>query len=214
MHPDWARIAHIAQAETGRTFSSEEMRRKLYEALRAVDAKLSEGNSNVARTQRPGWLFHDMFCALGIDEETCERMSAPMFVEHGRRHLWCQLDPEAPRVIAELKLAGLRVGVISNTEDGRARETIEEIADEFELLVDSFTVGLRKPDARIFHYALEQLNVAPEDAVYVGDSYGHDVLGAIRAGLSAILLDPLDFYAGIDCPRIHKLRELTEDSGC
>jgi putative hydrolase of the HAD superfamily len=214
VHPDWSRLARLAEAETGRTFAPEEMRRMLYEALRLVDAKLSTGNGRAAHTQRPGWLFRDMFCALGVDEESCERMSAPMLAEHERRHLWCDLDPEAANVIAELKRAGLRVGVISNTEDGRARETIEEIADEFDLLVDSFMVGLRKPDAAIFHHALEQLNVAPHEAVYVGDSYGHDVLGARSAGLKAILLDPLDFYTGSDCPRIHALKELTEDAGC
>ncbi|PYS52844.1 MAG: hypothetical protein DMF68_00785, partial [Acidobacteria bacterium] len=203
VHPDWLRLARIAECVTGRTFAPEDMRRMLYEVLRGVDRSISEGNNPVAHTQRPGWLFHDMFCALGVDEESCERMSSPMLAEHERHHLWCEMDRQAPAVIAELKRAGLLVGIISNTEDGRARETIEEIVDQFDLLVDSFVVGFRKPDARIFQYALEQLQVAPGEAVYVGDSYGHDVLGAERARLRAILLDPLDIYEGSDCARIH-----------
>ncbi|MDQ3820293.1 MAG: HAD-IA family hydrolase, partial [Acidobacteriota bacterium] len=180
VHPDWSRLARIAEAETGRTFAPEEMRRMFYEVLRGVDRNISEGNNPVARTERPGWIFHDMFCALGVDLESCERMSAPLLAEHERRHLWCEIDREAPAVIAELKGAGLRVGVISNTEDGRVRESLEEIADQFDLLVDSFIVGLRKPDVRIFQYAIGQLRVAAHEAVYVGDSYGHDVLGAER----------------------------------
>jgi len=215
VHPDWNRIARVARAETGREFTHAEMRRTLYEALRAVDARLSEEQARAAaHTRQPGWLFRDMFCALGVDEEACERMAQPMLALHNERHLWCVPDSDAPRVIADLKRAGLRVGVISNTEDGRARETVEEVVGQLDLLVDSHLVGLRKPDAAIFHHALEELKVAAREAVYVGDSYGHDVLGAQSAGLRAILLDPLDFYAESDCPRIHQLKELTEDAGC
>jgi putative hydrolase of the HAD superfamily len=89
-----------------------------------------------------------------------------------------------------------------------------EIAEHLDLFVDSHVVGLRKPDAVIFHHALEKLNVAPQEAVYVGDSYGHDIVGAQQAGLRAILLDPLDLYKESDCPRIHALKELTPDAGC
>lgn len=208
VHPDWQRLARIAEGETGRAFAPEEMRRMFYEVLRSVDRNASEGNKRVSQTQRPGWLFRDMFCALGVDDESCARMSAPMLAEHEQHHLWCEIDQQAPAVIAWLKRAGLRVGVISNTEDGRARESLEEIADEIELLVDSFVVGFRKPDAKIFQYALEQLQVTAREAVYIGDSYGHDVLGAERAGLRAILLDPLGIYAESDCARIHGLSEL------
>jgi putative hydrolase of the HAD superfamily len=87
-----------------------------------------------------------------------------------------------------------------------------DIAAHFDLLIDSHLVGLRKPDAAIFHYALEKLDVAPHEAVYIGDSYGHDVLGAQNAGLRAILLDPLDLYLESDCPRVHALSELTADA--
>lgn len=214
-HPDWERLAQLAQAEAGLAFTPTEMRRTLCETLRGVDARLADIRvRNV--TRRPGWLFRDMFVGLGVDEDACERLAARMLAAHDEKHLWCGLDPEAVRVIGELKRAGLRVGCISNTEDGRLEELLEmiEIAEHFDLLVDSHVVGLRKPDAVIFHHALEKLNVAPHEAVYVGDSYGHDVVGAQRAGLRAILLDALDLYKETDCPRIHALSELTGNAGC
>ena len=214
-HPDWERLARLAQAETGRAFTPAEMRRTLCETLRGVDAQLADVKVRTV-TRRPGWLFRDMFYALGVDEGACERLAARMLAAHDEKHLWCGLDPEAVQVIGDLKGAGLRVGVISNTEDGRLRELLEmmEIASHLDLLVDSHVVGLRKPDAVIFHYALEQLDVAPNEAVYVGDSYGHDVVGAQQAGLRAILLDALDLYQDSDCPRIHALSELTPDARC
>jgi putative hydrolase of the HAD superfamily len=134
---------------------------------------------------------------------------------HGERHIWCGLDPEVSHVTSHLKRAGIKLGVISNTEDGRLEELLKlmEIAADFDLLVDSYLVGLRKPDAAIFHYALSQLGVAADEAVYIGDSYGHDVLGARSAGLRAILLDPFDLYSESDCPRIKTLGELTAARG-
>lgn len=215
-HPDWERIALLAKQETGRAFDAVEMRRTLYEALRELDARLSEEKVRTIHTRRQGWVFHDLFSALGIDEETCERLRMQIVAAHNEKHMWCGLDPEVPFVVNELKRAGLLVGVISNTEDGRLEELLEliDIAAHFDLLVDSYVVGLRKPDAVIFHQTLEQLALKPREAVYVGDSYGHDVVGAQCAGLRAILLDPFDLYKDSDCPRIHALSELTGDVRC
>ena len=209
-HPDWARIALLAKRETGRDFIAAKMRRTLYEVLHETDARLFDEAFRASHTRRPGWVFQDMFRSLGVDEATCERLRLQLVAAHSEKHVWCSLDRDVPRVMSELKRAGLRVGVISNTEDGRLKELLEMVgvAEHFELLVDSYICGVRKPDAAIFHHALEQLKIAPDEAVYVGDSYGHDVLGARRAGLRAILLDPLDIYAESDCARIHSLGEL------
>jgi HAD superfamily hydrolase (TIGR01662 family) len=214
-HPDWERIARLVEQETGCSYEATELRRSLYESLRLIDGRLAE-EAVRAHTRRPGWVFCDMFGALGVDEGTCAQLAALVLAAHRERHLWTGLDGDVPRVINELKQAGLRVGVISNTEDGRLEEMLKllEIATHFDLLVDSYVVGLRKPDAAIFRYALAELKVAPHEAVYVGDSYGHDVLGAERAGLRAILLDPLDLYRESDCSRIHALSELTAGVGC
>lgn len=214
-HLDWERIAQLAEREINRTFSPQEMRSRLYEALRLVDERLSE-ESGRAHTRRQGWVFRDMFGALGVDEEACDRLAMQVLKAHNEKHLWCGLDPDVPHVVGELKRAGLIVGVISNTEDGRLEEmcVLLDIAAHFDLLIDSHLVGLRKPDAAIFHYALEKLDVAPREAIYIGDSYGHDVLGAQNAGLRAILLDPLDLYLENKCPRIHALSELTAGVRC
>ena len=216
VHPDWERLGQLAEAEAGRALTPDEMRRALYAALRVVDDSFERGGDDrQGHTKRPGWLFRDMFGALGVGADAAERMGRRIAAAHDERHLWCGLDPEAVEVIAELKRSGRRVAVISNTEDGRLRELLElvEIAAHFELLVDSHVVGLRKPDAAIFHHTLGQLKLTPEEVVYVGDSYGHDILGARRAGLRAVLLDPLDLYAGADCPRVRSLGELIGRGG-
>jgi putative hydrolase of the HAD superfamily len=61
-------------------------------------------------------------------------------------------------------------------------------------------VGVEKPDARIFQLALQQAGLGAGEAVYVGDLYSIDVLGARGAGLTAVLLDPGAGWGARDCP--------------
>ena len=53
----------------------------------------------------------------------------------------------------------------------------------FEAIIDSTVLGIAKPDARIFEAALSELNVAPNQAIYVGDSYAADMVGGKNAGM-------------------------------
>ena len=57
-------------------------------------------------------------------------------------------------------------------------------------VIDSAHVGAEKPDARIFHAALEVVGVAADRAVHVGDSVWFDVQGALAAGVNAFHFDP------------------------
>lgn len=214
-HPDWERISVLALRETGRPFLAAELQRALYDTFRLTDVRLSQGSVPADHTERPGWMFGDLFLALGIDQEVCDRIRIRIAAAHQQKHIWCSLDEALPALIDQLKDAGMKVGVISNTEDGRLEEVLKltGICERFDVLVDSYAVGLRKPDAAIFQYALERLGLEPGEAVYVGDSYGHDIVGAQRAGLRAILLDPLEMHADYDCPRIRVLRELTGEIG-
>jgi putative hydrolase of the HAD superfamily len=69
-------------------------------------------------------------------------------------------------------------------------------ADVFDATVFSCSVGLRKPDPRIYRIACEELDVEPEDAVFVGDGANDELAGAERVGMRAVLIhrvgeDPL-----------------------
>ncbi|HEV2859682.1 MAG TPA: HAD family hydrolase [Pyrinomonadaceae bacterium] len=199
IHPDWGRLARLAAGVTGREFGAEELRLALSEYLKAPTGQKGRH-----------WTFRGMYCSLGVDEEACGRVIELLDEEHVRRHIWCGPDPEAARVIEELKGAGLAVAVISNTEDGRALDALEAagLARHFDLVVDSHLVGCRKPDPTIFRLALERLGVEPHEAAFVGDSYEADALAARAAGLRPVLLDPLGLHTACDCPRIRSLAEL------
>jgi putative hydrolase of the HAD superfamily len=210
VQPDWPRLAHVATAESGRTFNPTELERAMKEILCAVDLDLQMGRPLAADTRERHWVFRRMYGALGLDTDACARLSPLLDAAHEERHLWSLLDPDAPRVLATLRQHGLRLAVISNTEDGRLADLLDlvELTTHLDLQLDSYIVGVRKPDAAIFQLALTQLGVAPHEAAFVGDSYGHDALAAQAAGLRALLLDPLDLYPDCACPRIRRLTDL------
>ncbi len=63
------------------------------------------------------------------------------------------------------------------------------IADYFEVIIGSAHVDFSKPMTQIYEIASSMLDVAPGEAVMVGDNWSDDVGGAGAAGIRGILLD-------------------------
>ncbi len=87
-------------------------------------------------------------------------------------------------------LRGLRdthkVGLISNAWSGLRPWIISrKFDDAFDLMVISAEIGLMKPDPRIFQYALEQLDLAASEAVFV-DDVPENVEAARSLGMQAV----------------------------
>lgn len=116
--------------------------------------------------------------------------------------LWNTADPDAAAALRLVRGAGLGAGVISNS-NGSVRSILQTLglASHLDFVLDSFEVGVEKPDPRIFVLASERAGVAPGEAVYVGDLYTVDVRGARATGMDAILLDPGGHWGARDCPR-------------
>ena len=78
----------------------------------------------------------------------------------------------------------------------------------FDAEVFSCSVGLRKPDPRIYLLCCEQLGVEPSDAIFVGDGANDELAGAERVGMTAVLLEGSpeepDSWVG------HRIRALPE----
>jgi HAD superfamily hydrolase (TIGR01509 family) len=204
-------LSRIAAEVAGCDFNSEQMGRAFGEMLRAVGIEMQrEGFVLPDEMKRPHWTFRRMYAALGLDDVTCTAVVERLAVSHMDRHVWCNPDPAASRVLDELKQQGLLLAVISNTEDGRLIESLQAagISERFDLLIDSHLVGHRKPDPAIFNLTLERLELEAGEAAYVGDSYAHDALAARAVGLRGILLDRLDIHPESVCPRIKSLDDL------
>jgi putative hydrolase of the HAD superfamily len=115
--------------------------------------------------------------------------------------LWDVAEPGAEPALRLVRGAGLGAGVISNSNGSVARILASLGLDRYlDFVLDSAEVGVEKPDPRIFHLALERAGLEARQAVYVGDLYSVDVLGARGVGMPAILLDPGGHWGPRDCP--------------
>ena len=127
------------------------------------------------------------------------------------RHENFDLYEDVLPVLAELRAAGLRIGLVSNS----ARD-VREFARHHDLDVDagisSFHHGRSKPHASIFRAVLDLLEVEPAAAAMVGDQITDDVEGAAAIGMRAILLDRDGIHPGFE-PRIAGLYELLPQLG-
>lgn len=155
---------------------------------------------------------------LGVGEA-----DVPMATEHLRNEyvthwLWTEVIEGSTDGLAALVDTGVTVGVVSNA-DG----TVEQRLADMEVLqvgpgpgvavrclVDSGSVGVEKPDPKIFDYALKELDLPPERVWYVGDTPAFDVVGARRAGLQPILMDPFDINGDFGVTSVRSLGEVAE----
>ena len=110
---------------------------------------------------------------------------------HKERHLWCSVREQTHESLGRLRDAGLRLGIVSNS-DGRVEQALTQagLREYFDVVIDSSLAGIEKPDPAIFLAALDALGVRPEEALYVGDLYEVDIIGARAAGIEAVLLTP------------------------
>ena len=56
--------------------------------------------------------------------------------------------------------------------------------------------------------ASDELKIDPKEAVYIGDIYSIDIIGANRAGFQSILLDPIGAWNEVDCQKVKNLEEI------
>jgi putative hydrolase of the HAD superfamily len=113
---------------------------------------------------------------------------------------WTVAEPDAAAALALVREAGRVAGVVSNS-NGTIRGILErlDLARHLDFVLDSQEEGLEKPDPRFFHLALARAGVAANEAAYIGDLYSVDVLGARRAGIRAVLMDPGGCWGVRDC---------------
>ncbi|TFH30579.1 MAG: HAD family hydrolase [Promethearchaeota archaeon] len=119
------------------------------------------------------------------------------------------LDPEAQCLLQRLQSSYI-LGLITNFDHPPYIYELLHVSQldrYFKVIVISGEIGIDKPDPAIFHHAFretnlltENLNLLPEETLYIGDSPTHDVQGALNAGMIPILLsrntseDPSSIY--------------------
>ena len=60
------------------------------------------------------------------------------------------------------------------------------IYDFFDVIITSESVGVKKPNKKIFEFALESVNAKASNCIMIGDNLEADIQGALNCGIKAI----------------------------
>jgi FMN phosphatase YigB (HAD superfamily) len=120
----------------------------------------------------------------------------------------------APALL-KLEDAGIKRAIISNADaDVTELCTHLNFAHHMDAIITSALVGWEKPNPRTFYAALDHplIDVAPADAIHIGDQPGSDVAGAVAIGMRAALIDRYDRHTDDEHPaiRVGSLPELAD----
>ena len=98
-------------------------------------------------------------------------------------------QPGAIEVLSCLREEGYRTGLISDcTHEVPVVWPETPFAPLIDAAVFSCSVGFRKPDPRIYQLAARQLEVQPEQCLYVGDGGSQELSGALEVVMHPILI--------------------------
>jgi putative hydrolase of the HAD superfamily len=119
----------------------------------------------------------------------------------GRSTRVLEAYPESAPVLAELRARGLALAVCSNW-DWDLAEAIEEIglAGATDALVSSAWAGARKPHPLIFEHTLAKVDADPARTLFVGDTWGPDVVGPRAVGMTPLYLLRVDHWPDPTAP--------------
>ena len=120
--------------------------------------------------------------------------------------------PEASCLaLSELGERGYDLGLVTNRINvERFHELMDQMSlwSHFDLVLAAGEAGASKPDPQIFVVALDRLGTTAQESIYVGDNYWADVVGARRAGVTPVLLDPYHLFPEASCLTLQRLDEL------
>jgi putative hydrolase of the HAD superfamily len=134
---------------------------------------------------------HQTDFSRGLPVAKLEQM--PLFLTEmsrgiSRRRLG--LYPYAREVLDELR-GRYPLAVVTDAQSAYARAELHRVGllGYFDPIIVSGDHGYRKPDRRLFQFALDGMKVAAEHAVYVGNDMHRDIFGAREAGMTTVMVD-------------------------
>lgn len=124
-----------------------------------------------------------------------------------------KLYPHVRKTLNRLRQR-FRLAIVTDGQSAYARAELNQVGltDYFNPIIVSGDHGFRKPDPRLFEYALAGMGVSAAETVYVGNDMFRDIYGARQAGMRTIMFDSdqgsKDFQDCVPDFRITDHREL------
>ena len=200
--------------ESGIEVATEVIRRALVvadefiyqEHARSPLSKRPDGERMAAYVQYQRILLRE----AGVDAS--EQLIASILSKMRQFDLKLVLFDDVVPTLTQLKDRGLILGLISNVD-----RDITPLCNELglssllQVVVTSQDTGFNKPQPEIFREALTKARVGASEAIYVGDQYQIDVVGASKVGMKGVFLDRGDDFREVTgCPRIRSLSDIVK----
>jgi putative hydrolase of the HAD superfamily len=134
-------------------------------------------------------MIRDLLGGFGVDLDDGE-LDRFLAAEHAAWEPARLLGAHTHALLDSLRERGLLTGLVSNAFDPGwllHRDLAHMgLAERLDAAVFSSEVGLRKPHRAVFEATLGQLDVEPEDALFVGDRRYEDMRGAKELGMTTV----------------------------
>lgn len=122
----------------------------------------------------------------------------------------CFIKEETKQAVAQLK-EKYHLAIVSNF---MIRDGIEELLDinnlihSFDFIVTSIGFGWRKPDPRIYKYAIDKSGCQEHEILFIGDDYENDYVAPRKYGMHSLWLNKTNEKKD-QIDQIHDFYELT-----
>ncbi len=155
--------------------------------------------------------FADLLGAKGLNRTPgfIEHLAAD-YIDRFEEGEFVRLFPDALETLQALAENNIKMGIVSNFStylDDFLKKL--EIADFFDFVITSASVGCEKPGTEIFRRALDKCgNCDPGRIVFVGDHPEEDYRPAAQCGMAALLIDRHNRHA--ECQDLQRIKRLYE----
>ena len=150
-------------------------------------------------------------------KEYFKEEDAEPFVEYLYEYIWkyTVLKPETLDVLKQLK-GKYKLAILSNGQSKSQHDKIDHcnMDEYFDEILVSGDVGINKPNKEVFELMANKLGVECNECVFVGDVFSTDIIGAIRANMTPVWIEPNyerpSSYTGIRILKINELIDVLE----
>ena len=110
---------------------------------------------------------------------------------HNTKFAMLKLQPDSFAILLYLKSKGYKVGLITNGKEFKQWEKLIRLGlyPFFDEIVTSESVGVEKPDAKIYQIAMDRLNVTKGTSIMVGNNFDVDIMGEYNAGMQSMIIN-------------------------
>jgi putative hydrolase of the HAD superfamily len=163
--------------------------RGAYRRGMGVSARALMGRPSYSHRELFGGAFRAMAVELGgeIDDATVDAAVDRQYratIDHA------VLRDDAITTLTRLRDRGLHTQIVSNIDDEQLQPMVRRFG--LDTVLDAWTssdeAGSCKPDPAIYRYALAKAGCGPHEALFVGDSIGHDIAGPAALGIATAWL--------------------------